>query len=105
MKITTWHQFEQTVRARGCNLLRRLGNFPRSILVAGCQRSGTTMLSRIITQSEGMTNYWFGPMMNWMQPLSYLVMSITGHMGATVFKPLLWMNVTESIINRMLIIN
>ena len=30
------------------------------MLVAGCQRSGTTMLSRVITQSDGMVKYWFG---------------------------------------------
>jgi Sulfotransferase domain len=30
------------------------------ILVTGCQRSGTTMLSRIITQCEGMVSYRFG---------------------------------------------
>lgn len=59
--ITDWEQFSTQVRSRGCSLLKRLDDFPNSILVAGCQRSGTTMLSRIITQSKGMTNYWFGP--------------------------------------------
>jgi hypothetical protein len=49
------------VRSRGCCLLARLDEFPNSILITGCQRSGTTMLSRIITGSEGMVNYWFGP--------------------------------------------
>lgn len=59
--ITDWQQFSGEVRSKGCHLLKRLDEFPNSILVAGCQRSGTTMLSRIITQSLGMTNYWFGP--------------------------------------------
>jgi hypothetical protein len=59
-KIKTWKQFSRHVRPRGCRLLIRLDRFPNSILVTGCQRSGTTMLSRVITQSEGMTNYWFG---------------------------------------------
>jgi hypothetical protein len=58
--ITTWKQFTQVVRLKGCTLLKRLDEFPNSILVTGCQRSGTTMLARIITQSAGMTNYWFG---------------------------------------------
>lgn len=59
--IRTWRQFSRLVRSKGCGLLRRLDEFPNSILITGCQRSGTTMLSRIITQSEGMVNYWFGP--------------------------------------------
>jgi len=59
--ITSWGQFTEQVRQKGYRQLKRLDDFPGAILVAGCQRSGTTMLSRIITQSEGMTNYWFGP--------------------------------------------
>lgn len=59
--ISTWKEFARRVRSRGCSLLARLDDFPRSVLVAGCQRSGTTMLSRIITGSDGMVNYWFGP--------------------------------------------
>lgn len=58
--ITTWQDFAKKVRSKGCKLLARLDEFPNSILVTGCQRSGTTMLSRVITLSEGMTNYWFG---------------------------------------------
>jgi hypothetical protein len=49
------------VRSKGCEQLKRLDEFTDAILVSGCQRSGTTMLSRIITQSKGMVNYWFGP--------------------------------------------
>ena len=59
-RITNWRKFASEVRSGGCNLLSRLDEFPNSILVTGCQRSGTTILSRIITQSEGMVNYWFG---------------------------------------------
>lgn len=59
--ITDWAEFSLKVRSGGCHLLKRLRDFSDPILVAGCQRSGTTMLSRIITQSDGMTNYWFGP--------------------------------------------
>src|SRR5689334_20455876 len=59
--VTTWPQFERQIQSKGCKLLGRLDDFPNSILVTGCQRSGTTMLTRIITQSDGMTNYWFGP--------------------------------------------
>jgi hypothetical protein len=60
MNMTTWPQFEQTVRARGCRLLRRLGDFLQAILVAGCHQSGTMILSRIMTQSDRTVNCWFG---------------------------------------------
>jgi hypothetical protein len=56
----TWNEFNKLVRAKGCNLLKRLDEFPNSVLVTGCQRSGTTILARVITQSKGMVNYWFG---------------------------------------------
>ena len=59
-KIKTWKQFARHIRPKGCGLLKRLDQFPDSILITGCQRSGTTILSRVITQSEGMVNYWFG---------------------------------------------
>lgn len=59
--IKTWPKFAKSVRSKQGALLSRLDDFPDSILIGGCQRSGTTMLARIITQSEGMVNYWFGP--------------------------------------------
>lgn len=59
-RIKSWKKFGREVRSGGYNLLARLDEFPNSILVTGCQRSGTTILSRLITQSEGMVNYWFG---------------------------------------------
>ncbi len=58
--MKSWEQFSKNVRLQGRNLLKRLDDFPNSILVTGCQRSGTTLLSRVITNSEGMVNYWFG---------------------------------------------
>jgi len=59
--ITTWKQFNSIVRSKEAKLLHRLSDFPNCVLVSGCQRSGTTMLSRIITESDGMVRYWFGP--------------------------------------------
>jgi hypothetical protein len=56
-RIKTWKQFARHVRAAGCALLKRLDEFPESVLVTGCQRSGTTMLTRIIAQSEGMVDF------------------------------------------------
>lgn len=58
--IKTWRRFARDVRSQGCHLLSRLDDYPDSILVTGCQRSGTTAVSRLITTSEGMVNYWFG---------------------------------------------
>lgn len=58
--IKTWKQFDKKVRPEMSNLLKNLDNFSNSVLVTGCQRSGTTILSRIITQSDGMVNFWFG---------------------------------------------
>lgn len=61
--IRSWEALSQQVRqhdTKGKNLLAKLDAFPNSVLVSGCQRSGTTMLSRIITSSDGMVNYWFG---------------------------------------------
>lgn len=60
LNIKTWKKFSRVVRPSDTKLLKRLADFPDSVLIAGCQRSGTTMLSRIITSSEGMVNYWFG---------------------------------------------
>lgn len=59
-KIKTWKQFGKRVRPKGCQLLKNLDQFPNSILVTGCQRSGTTILARVITLSDEMVNYWFG---------------------------------------------
>lgn len=59
--ITTWRQFTAQIRLKGRSMLKTLDAFPNAVLVTGCQRSGTTMLARIITQSEGMVNYWVGP--------------------------------------------
>jgi hypothetical protein len=59
--ITTWTQFNSTVYRQTCQLLTRLDEFPDAILVTGCQRSGTTMLSRVLTRSDGLCKYWFSP--------------------------------------------
>jgi hypothetical protein len=58
--ITTWKEFGEKVRSKGCDLLKRIDDFPASILVTGCQRSGTTMLANILIESQGMVDYRFG---------------------------------------------
>ena len=57
--VKSWGQFDRRVRFSGRKLLGRLDEFQSPILVAGCQRSGTTALSRLITGSEGMTDFQF----------------------------------------------
>lgn len=58
--VKTWKKFAQHVRSRGCNLLKGLPRYHDPVLITGCQRSGTTILSRVITQSQGMIDYRFG---------------------------------------------
>ncbi len=41
-------------------LLHRIDEFPDSVLVTGCQRSGTTALARAINASPAMVDYRFG---------------------------------------------
>ena len=55
--IKSWQKFGKHVRSKGCDLLSQLDNFPNSVLVSGCQRSGGTMLAGILTKSEGMVNF------------------------------------------------
>jgi hypothetical protein len=58
--VKSWAQFDRKVRFSGRKLLGELDRFSNCILVAGCQRSGTTALSRLITASEGMVKFQFG---------------------------------------------
>ena len=55
--IKNWRQFDRCVRYKECALLNKLEDFPDSILVAGCQRSGTTMLMRILTQTDEIVKF------------------------------------------------
>lgn len=59
-RVNSWAQFDRRVRFSGRKLLGELDRFENCILVAGCQRSGTTALSRLLTGSEGMVNFQFG---------------------------------------------
>jgi hypothetical protein len=53
-RYRTWQRFHRGVRKPGLPLLKNLSQYPQSVLVAGCQRSGTTMLTRLIA---GSTNF------------------------------------------------
>lgn len=58
--ITTWAQFHRIVRRPDCALLERLDEYPDSVLVAGCQRSGTTAVARMLKRARGLADYSFG---------------------------------------------
>ena len=60
MRVNTWPKFSKYVRSKGCHLLDRLDEYDDAVLVTGCQRSGTTILSRVITQSKGMVRFQIG---------------------------------------------
>jgi hypothetical protein len=44
----------------GQRLLAKLDDYPDAILVAGCQRSGTTALARLLKRADGMIDHAFG---------------------------------------------
>jgi len=51
----TWQRFHRGVRSPEARLLKNLERYSRCVLVAGCQRSGTTMLTRLIASAPGFT--------------------------------------------------
>ncbi len=50
-----WMKFRSGPRLQGGPLLKSLPRYPDCVMVAGCQRSGTTMLTRLIA---GSANFW-----------------------------------------------
>jgi hypothetical protein len=58
-KIESWGAFHRVVKP-GRKLLARLERFPDAVLVAGCQRSGTTATTRLLARAEGVGDYRFG---------------------------------------------
>lgn len=48
----TWKRFRAGYRNSGAKMLSHLRSYPDAVLVAGCQRSGTTMLTRLLTGSS-----------------------------------------------------
>ena len=54
-----WKRFARDFRGRSEPLLSMLGTFPGAVLVAGCQRSGTTMLTRVIAASRDFRRFAF----------------------------------------------
>lgn len=58
--VNTWRQFDRKVRRSNVALLSRLDRYRDAVLVAGCQRSGTTVLSRIFRGAQEMTDHTRG---------------------------------------------
>jgi len=59
-EIRTWQKFAKVVRSNGCHLLKCLGDYAEPVLVTGCQRSGTTLLTRILRHSNGFVDFQVG---------------------------------------------
>ncbi|MEM7220399.1 MAG: sulfotransferase domain-containing protein [Pseudomonadota bacterium] len=60
MTITSWPQFARRIRPGRTDLLRELPRYPNSILVAGCQRSGGTMLAAAFTEHPDVVDFSWG---------------------------------------------
>jgi hypothetical protein len=58
--IRSWAAFHSIVKQPGRPLLAKLQDFKAPILVAGCQRSGTTALARLLKRADGMVDHAFG---------------------------------------------
>ena len=57
----TWQRFHRGVRKPGLPFLKTLPRYRNCVLVAGCQRSGTTMLARLIGASVGFSRLALTP--------------------------------------------
>ena len=55
--LRSWRRFRCKHRNAGKPVLLDLPKYPNAVLVAGCQRSGTTALARLIAGSPGFTRY------------------------------------------------
>lgn len=60
MRVDNWKQFRDGRHKWNTPLLRELDRFKDPILITGCQRSGTTMLTKVFTKSKGIANFGFG---------------------------------------------
>ena len=57
--VRNWQQFDRSFRSSDARLLSELSQFPDAILVAGCQRSGTTVVTRILREAIDMPDLRF----------------------------------------------
>ncbi len=59
LPVRNWPQFDRRIRNGDARLLAELSRFPNAILVAGCQRSGTTVVTRILRKAVEMPDLSF----------------------------------------------
>jgi hypothetical protein len=57
--VKNWAQFDRRIRNGDVSLLAQLSKFPNAVLVAGCQRSGTTVVTRILREALEMPQLTF----------------------------------------------
>lgn len=55
--VTTWPQFGKKIRKTDHKLLGSLSHFVDPILITGCQRSGTTILTEVLLQTSQIIDY------------------------------------------------
>ena len=55
--ITSWRQFAKKVRRKPGKLLAGLAELENTILISGCQRSGTTILSHIFLEHKDIIDF------------------------------------------------
>jgi hypothetical protein len=57
MPTESWRKLNRRLAGRRLPMLGRLPEFPDSLLVAGCQRSGTTVLAEILRTTDGTKSF------------------------------------------------
>lgn len=60
-RLGSWKRFHHGPRKQAQALLQRLPRYANCVLVAGCQRSGTTMLTRVIAGARGFRRFALTP--------------------------------------------
>ena len=58
--VKNWAEFHRIVKRPERALLGRLDDYDGSVLVAGCQRSGTTAVARLLSRSHDVADHTFG---------------------------------------------
>jgi hypothetical protein len=58
--VHSWADFHDVVKRPEQPLLARLDDYGDSVLVAGCQRSGTTAVTRLFKKADGIADTGFG---------------------------------------------
>jgi hypothetical protein len=59
-RVDSWAEFHRTVKRPDQPLLARLDDYESCVLVAGCQRSGTTAVTRLLRETREMVDCRFG---------------------------------------------